>query len=411
MMTQSFLLTTSTCRPTMRHLRLLFPAVLLALGACAPMSHPGALSPIGARVTNEVIASDAMTLENWVRRAQALRESPASAPGSARVYAAARAAAWASWARDAYNVDPRDGTADQALAVARRLVVALERDSMPLDAELSLTSGEHTRQDLWIALDNARHGSAVTASPVALADAELALVRASHFSTVFVADGERVQGMTAVERACEADMQTRRAMQLIAAMRPPAPAPLVVALQAQPMLPTVVPAPVDPRVFTSGSLNALKAVVHFAVGSSELARESRKTLDEVIVKLRTHPGVNVVLEGFTDPRGDSARNRALAVRRGEAVREFLETANLELGRVSVAGIGTEASAARHSTAAMFARDRRVTLAFTDTTGAPLTVEAFRSYDVDHDRDLQLESTARRSLTTRRMPSSARSRTR
>lgn len=411
MMTHSFPLTPSAYRPTMRCLRFLFPAVLLVLGACAPMSHTGALSPIGGRVTNEVIESDAMTLESWVRRAQALRESPAAAPGGARAYAAARAAAWASWARDAYNLDPRDDAADQALAEARRLVVALERDSVPVvDAQLPSMIGERARQDLWKALDDARHGAAVTTAPIILADAELALVRANHFSAVFVADGERVQGMKAAERACEADVQTRRAMQLLMALRPAAPAPLVVALQSQPVLPAVAPAAVDPRVFTTGPVNALKAVVHFAVGSSELARESRKTLDEVIAKLRTHPGVNVVLEGFTDPRGDSVRNRALAVRRGEAVRRFLETAKLELGRVSVAGIGTEASAARHSTAAMFARDRRVTLAFTDNTGAPLTVEAFRSYDVDHERDLQLES-AGRAPGTRRIRSSARRGTR
>ena len=411
MMTQSFPLTTSTDRPTMRHLRLLFPAVLLALGACAPMRHPGALSPIGGRVTNEVIASDAMTLESWLRRANALRESPATAPGGARAYAAARAAAWATWARDAYNMDPRDDAADQALAEARRLVVALERDSVPLDAELPRTGGERTREDLWTVLDDARHGTAVTTAPVALADAELALVRANHLSTVFVADGERVQGMAAVQRACEADVQTRRAIQLLAALRPADPALLVVALQAQPVLPAPLLAPAMPRVLAPAPVHAVKAVVHFAVGSSELAPESRITLGEVIAMLRTHPGVNLVLEGFTDPRGDSDRNRALAIRRGEAVRHFLEAANLELGRVSVAGIGTEAAAARHATAALFARDRRVTLAFTDSTGAPLTVEAFRSHDVDHDRDLQLESAARRSSSAHRIPSSARRGTR
>jgi outer membrane protein OmpA-like peptidoglycan-associated protein len=299
-------------------------------------------------------------------------------------------------------MDPRDDAADQALGEARRLVVALERDSLPVDAELPRTRAERTREDLWSALDDARRGTAIATSPAVLADAELALVRAGHFSTVFVADGERVQGMAAVQRACEADVQTRRATQLIATLRPVDVAPMVVVLQAQPLLPTVVPAPVDPTIFTTGPVNALKAVVHFAVGSSALARESRKTLDEVIAKLRTHPGVNVVLEGFTDPRGDSVQNRALAVRRGEAVRQFLETANLELGRVSVAGIGTEASAARHSTAALFARDRRVTLAFTDSTGAPLTVAAFRSYGVDHERDLQVESAVRRSVTARRI---------
>ena len=391
----------------MRRIRSMCPVLIFALGACAPMSHPGALSPIGARVTNEVIATDAMTLESWVRRADALRQSPANIPGGPRTYAAARAAAWATWARDAYNVDPRDAAADKALAEARRLVLALERDSVPLDIALPKDGEVRTRQDLWAALDEARLGTAVTTAPAALADAELALVRANHFSTLFVADGERVQGLTAAERACEADVQTRRAMQLIAGLRPLAPTPMVVALQGRPMLPAAVPPPTKPLLLTPAPKNAVKAVVHFAVGSSELALESRITLGEVIGLLRSHPGVNVVLEGFTDPRGDAARNRALAVRRGEAVQQYLETAHLELGRVNVAGIGTEAEAARHSTAALFARDRRVTLAFTDSLGAPLTVEAFRTYAVDHNRDLQMESVVRRIAAPRRSALAAR----
>jgi len=212
--------------------------------------------------------------------------------------------------------------------------------------------------------------------------------------------------MTAVERACEADVQKRRAMQLLASLRPADPAPLVVVLQAQPVLPTPQPTPVIIPAIAPVPLNAVRGVVHFAVGSSELAPQSRATLDKVIAMLRSHPGVNVVLEGFTDPRGDSTRNRELAVRRGEAVRRFLETAKLELGRVSVAGIGTEAEASRHATKALFARDRRVTLAFTDSSGAPLTIEAFRSHEFDHDRDLQLEP-AQRAYTARRTSASAR----
>ena len=106
--------------------------------------------------------------------------------------------------------------------------------------------------------------------------------------------------------------------------------------------------------------------------------------------LRTHPGVNVVIEGYTDSRGRPERNRELAVRRAEAVRRFLAESQLTLGRVTAAGMGADSSAAGHASAEAFARDRRVTLVFTHPDGTPLTPATYQLFDIDRESDLQVE---------------------
>jgi outer membrane protein OmpA-like peptidoglycan-associated protein len=364
----------------MYRLSTFLPVVLTAaLGACASMRQPGALSPIGARVTNEVIADDARTIDGWSLRIDALQRA-GDAPSPERTYATARAAAWLGYARDAYAADPRDGVADAALAETRRLVTALEHGTVP-------TLGT-------AAAPAATTGSARTTAPVALADAEVALVRAARLVNDVSGDRALASALREVERACALQAQLATAERLLGGLQiaaPIAPPVAVIALQGMPVaLPprlAPLPAPIARR-------RGVERVVHFAVGSSELSMQSRVTLGEVIALLRAHPKVNLVIAGFTDNRGDEQRNRDLAARRAEAVRKFLDTATLDLGRVTMEGIGTDSTAARHATIDAFARDRRVMLSFTGTDGQPLTVAEYQSLDVNHESDLQLEQARR-----------------
>jgi len=390
--------------------------LLAFAGGCAGSRAPGALSPIGARVTNEVLAEDALTFEAWSQRVAALEQSGQPGPGrraEQRTYAAARASAWLGYARESYAWDPRDATADRALDETRRIVIALEGDTLPELGTLPMAGDSRARPDLWLALDRARAGSAERSAPAALAGAEVALVRASRLSSDAAADAMRARPLSDFERACELLQQVATAERLIASlgtrepeqvvtlagMRPASPAPMPLVVPAPREIPALVPtvATAPRTVPADDGRRPLQRVVHFAVSSSTLALSSRVTLGEVIAILRSHPRVSLVIEGYTDARGNEVTNRDLAVRRAEAVRRFLDRAQLDLGRVTLAGIGTDSTARSNVSAERRARDRRVTLALTGPDGRPLTVAAYRALDMDHGRDLQVEQGVRRRL--------------
>ena len=67
--------------------------------------------------------------------------------------------------------------------------------------------------------------------------------------------------------------------------------------------------------------------VHFAFDSAELRGADRQSLEQLVGWLEDNPGMNLVLEGHTDPIGTDEYNAGLATRRGEAVRSAL----IELG--------------------------------------------------------------------------------
>ena len=369
-------------------------SMLLALSsaACAPMRQPGALSPVSARVTNEVVAEDGRTFEAWSRRVVLLRQGGAPASPT-RDYLVARAAAWLGYARETYAHDPADRSIDAALAETRRVVLSLEQGITPEVGALPVIVDTPARPDLWQVLARARAsalaaGSSAADAPAAMADAEVALVLASRLAAEPPSWRAGPQPLSAADRVCAQQFQIARAARLIAALHI-ADEPVQVA--------NITPLPVaTPVAFVAQPTMALpvrrgvERVVHFAVNSSDLALASRMTLGEVIAMLRSHPKVNVVIRGFTDPRGSEAHNRGLAVRRAERVQRFLEAAALELGRVTIEGVGTDAASTSHASIDAFAHDRRVTLAFTGSDGAPLTVSALQALAVNHEQDLQLE---------------------
>lgn len=414
----------------MLRLHVLRSLALLALASgCAGVRPQGALSPIGARVTNEVLAEDALTFDAWARRVAMVQQS--GGPGAERrTYAAARAKAWLGYARESYAWDPRDATADRALDETRRIVVALEGDTLPELGAVPLAADSRARPDLWLALDRARDGAAMRTAPVALADAEVALVRASRITSTAAGESVGLRPMSEFERACELLLHVATAERLIAGMGGSA--------QAVAALPVRVMPPVTPLSFTAPSVvlagqpapalslpsaslvavapvaapsvvvpvasaavsavrRPVRRVVHFALSSSELAMPSRLTLGEVIAMLRSHPGLNLVIEGFTDWRGTERHNRELALRRAFAVRRYLEKSSFDLGRVSVAALGTDSIARRSASKREYALDRRVTLTFTRANGEPLTLAAYHALDIDSERDLQVEQDRRRRI--------------
>jgi outer membrane protein OmpA-like peptidoglycan-associated protein len=352
----------------------------LILAACAPAMKPGALSPVNARVTNEVLDADQHTLDAWARRVAALGATTTAATPE-RAYMAARAAAWLGFARDAYAADPRDSTADRALAQTRYLVRALEtKTPLPAEGTASIPAGPSA--SLWGTLDSLRRSGAAVVAPAALAEAEGALVRAAYLASAPPATGTLlVRNAANAARDCDIQLQLTRAEQLVMGLRGngttiasgivPLPVPASTAFSVQLAGEAATPAPSitvrGPTIaMAADTLPPMELVVHFAAKSSALTTESRAALDDVIAGLRAHRAARISFEGYTGKRVGERFDRALAGRRAATVQRYLAAAQLDLARLTVAG--------RSSNAAPGARDARMMLSFIGADGRSLTLE-------------------------------------
>ncbi|WPM32733.1 OmpA family protein [Hydrogenobacter sp. T-2] len=91
------------------------------------------------------------------------------------------------------------------------------------------------------------------------------------------------------------------------------------------------------------------ARVHFDFNKSNIKREYIPLLNEVVKVLKENPNVRVRIEGFTDDIGSKAYNDRLALRRAQAVRDYLVRAGIPADRIEVAGFGKERYIADNAT--------------------------------------------------------------
>ncbi len=110
---------------------------------------------------------------------------------------------------------------------------------------------------------------------------------------------------------------------------PPAPAPMQAQPQEEPLMVT--------------------ARVHFDFDKYNIKREYIPLLNEVVKTLKENPNVRVRIEGFTDNIGSKAYNDRLALRRAQAVRDYLIRAGIPAERIEVAGFGKERYIADNTT--------------------------------------------------------------
>lgn len=82
--------------------------------------------------------------------------------------------------------------------------------------------------------------------------------------------------------------------------------------------------------------------VHFDFDRAEIRLDDRAALDRFAEVVREHyRGTFVTVEGFADPAGSVAYNRALSERRAEAVEAYLVDRGLEGDRLRTVGYGSE----------------------------------------------------------------------
>jgi outer membrane protein OmpA-like peptidoglycan-associated protein len=108
-----------------------------------------------------------------------------------------------------------------------------------------------------------------------------------------------------------------------------------------------------------GMVITLSGAVLFASGQSTLLPIAQEKLNQVADALKGSPNQNIVIEGHTDSVGSDSSNQELALRRAQAVRDYLVSQGLPADRVRAAGIGAARPVADNKSAEGRANNRRV----------------------------------------------------
>jgi outer membrane protein OmpA-like peptidoglycan-associated protein len=304
----------------------------------------------------------------------------------ARGVALARAGAWIALAREAYVARPFTHEADDALTEARRLIAPFEGGSPRAPRGALAAGADRLSPDNWAEVERLAASPEKVADAASLAEAEIELVRAAvplprAFAPSVMLAGAPAGAAPATEPAlaCQAVTHVARAVALLGE------ADVVVQGEAR-QLATIAALQADERTRARA--------VHFAVRSDTFGLPSAALLRGVAGALKAHPELSLVIEGHTDPRGGSEDNRVLSGRRAVLVRDILSDSGVTDDRMLVRQFGARQRAASGTTAADYARDRRVQLKFVLPDGAELPITD------DSAIDLQIEHVVKRSAAVR-----------
>jgi K(+)-stimulated pyrophosphate-energized sodium pump len=118
---------------------------------------------------------------------------------------------------------------------------------------------------------------------------------------------------------------------------PVAPAPVPAPPPAPVAAAPVAAAPVAAAPVAAAPVVAAPATkLFFEVDRSEVSAAERAKTGPIVEYLKANPAAKAVVSGFHDPRGDRAKNEALALDRARAVRAVLEEQGIARERVVMA---------------------------------------------------------------------------
>jgi len=115
---------------------------------------------------------------------------------------------------------------------------------------------------------------------------------------------------------------------------PVAAPPVAAAPVESPSGPAVAQAPKAPEI------TAVKDIF-FDFDQAMIRDDSKKTMADNVLWLRTNPAAKVTIEGHCDERGSSEYNLALGERRARVTRDFLVAAGIGANRVNTISFGKE----------------------------------------------------------------------
>jgi outer membrane protein OmpA-like peptidoglycan-associated protein len=106
----------------------------------------------------------------------------------------------------------------------------------------------------------------------------------------------------------------------------------------------------------------LHADVMFRTNSSDLDAQVANELQSLGQLLAAHSQLEVQLHGFADPRGESAKNLELSLRRADAVREALIKGGASPEQIRLTAHGEDLTTASKDDVEAYAWERRVSMA-------------------------------------------------
>ena len=120
--------------------------------------------------------------------------------------------------------------------------------------------------------------------------------------------------------------------------------------------------PLDPKDdlldLSKGKKMVLDGIT-FETAKSTIRPDSRTILGIVYESLEANPDVSVIISGHTDSVGDDDSNRALSLRRAQAVKDWLVAKGVSSSRIKVIGKGEAEPIASNDTADGRAKNRRI----------------------------------------------------
>jgi peptidoglycan-associated lipoprotein len=118
---------------------------------------------------------------------------------------------------------------------------------------------------------------------------------------------------------------------------------------------TTIPALPSPKDFVETS--ALRDV-HFEFDKYEIRSQDKPVLDENAKWLKQNSNAQLLIEGHCDERGTNEYNLALGERRAKATRDYLVSAGIDGGRITVISYGEERPLCSERAEACWAQNRR-----------------------------------------------------
>ena len=113
-----------------------------------------------------------------------------------------------------------------------------------------------------------------------------------------------------------------------------------------------------------GVVITLSGSVLFATGQSNLLAIAKEKLDQVAAALANQGFKSIVVQGYTDSRGNAAENEKLSLKRAQSVRDHLVSKGLPSEKVTAEGLGASKPVADNNTADGRAENRRVEIVVT-----------------------------------------------
>jgi outer membrane protein OmpA-like peptidoglycan-associated protein len=88
------------------------------------------------------------------------------------------------------------------------------------------------------------------------------------------------------------------------------------------------------------SQTLLENKISFYRGSRHIKKDSKKTLDE-IAQILKELDVYIIVKGYTDASGSATMNKALSLKRAEAVKRYLQSKGVNPDNIQAVGFGEE----------------------------------------------------------------------